>query len=223
MLEFLGGRASDRKLRLFACACVRHYWSLLTDERSQIAVAVAEREADRSGGERSLRLAERDAEAAVRSRTTTFPPFGPAAAAGARAVVNMDAALAAGNACMVGYHVKVALAYEEKPDDMSKAKDKAVAGWHAEAVALLIDIFDNPFRPVSLNPDWLTPTVTNLAAAAYEERQLPSGHLDAGRLAVLADAMEDAGCNNLDILSHCRQPGEHVRGCWVVDLLLGKE
>lgn len=56
-----------------------------------------------------------------------------------------------------------------------------------------------------------------------DERELPSGHFDAGRLAILADALEEAGCTDADILSHCRSPGPHVRGCWVVDLILGKK
>ena len=61
-----------------------------------------------------------------------------------------------------------------------------------------------------------------LARAAYDQRELPAGTLDTARLAVLADALEDAGCANADILNHCRRPGVHVRGCWAVDLLLGK-
>jgi hypothetical protein len=65
--------------------------------------------------------------------------------------------------------------------------------------------------------------IPKLAQAAYDDRELPSGHLDPARLAVLADALEEAGCTNADILSHCRSPGPHVRGCWVVDLILGKE
>jgi hypothetical protein len=85
---------------------------------------------------------------------------------------------------------------------------------------LLRDIVGNPFRPVSINPVWLTPTVTSLAAAAYEERFLPSGELDTARLAVLADGLEDAGCDNANILTHLRVPVSHVRGCWVLDLLL---
>jgi hypothetical protein len=84
-------------------------------------------------------------------------------------------------------------------------------------------IFGNPFRPVSLNPGWLTPDVIALAQTAYENRSLPAGTLDNDRLAVLGDALEDAGCDNADILNHCRQPGEHVRGCWAVDLLLDLE
>jgi hypothetical protein len=93
--------------------------------------------------------------------------------------------------------------------------------WLAQ-IDLLRDIFGNPFRPVSISPGWLTPTVTNLATAAYEERILPSGELDSARLAVLADALEEAGCDSADVLSHLREPGPHVRGCWVVDLLLDK-
>ena len=87
---------------------------------------------------------------------------------------------------------------------------------------LFRDIFGNPFRPVSIPPACRTPTVTALAAAAYEEHSLPSGELYKARLAVLADALEEAGCDDADILNHCRGEGPHVRGCWVVDLLLGQ-
>ena len=64
--------------------------------------------------------------------------------------------------------------------------------------------------------------MVGLAQAAYDERELPSGTLDATRLAVLADALEEAGCPDRTILDHLRGPGPHVRGCWAVDLLLGK-
>ncbi len=83
-----------------------------------------------------------------------------------------------------------------------------------------------PFRPVTVDPHWLTwdgGIVPKLAQAIYAERQLPQGTLDSNRLAVLADALEEAGCTNTEILDHCRKPGQHVRGCWVVDLLSGKE
>jgi hypothetical protein len=89
---------------------------------------------------------------------------------------------------------------------------------------LIRDIFGLPhFRPVPLDPAWRTPTVAAVARAAYEERHLPSGHLDPAHLAVLADALEDAGCNQAELLGHLRGPGPHVRGCWALDLILGKE
>jgi hypothetical protein len=92
----------------------------------------------------------------------------------------------------------------------------------AEQAELYRDLFGNPFRPVSLAPAWLTPAVMKLAQAAYDNRLLPSGLLDNAGLAVLADALEEAGCTHADILSHLRGPGPHGRGCHVVDLLLGK-
>ena len=85
--------------------------------------------------------------------------------------------------------------------------------------SLLRDIFGNPFRPPpAMAFSWLSwndDTILKLAQAIYDDRVFD-------RLPILADALEEAGCTNADILNHCRQPGEHVRGCWVVDLLLGK-
>ena len=76
---------------------------------------------------------------------------------------------------------------------------------------------------MTVGPAWLTSAVNDLATAAYEERTLPSGELDPARLTVLADALEEAGCTNLDVLDHLRGPGRHYRGCWIVDLLTGRE
>lgn len=82
---------------------------------------------------------------------------------------------------------------------------------------LLRDIFGPLlFRLVTLDPTWLTPTVKLLAALIYEEHQYD-------KMPVLGDALEEAGCDNEDVLKHCRGGGIHVQGCWVVDLLLGKE
>lgn len=80
---------------------------------------------------------------------------------------------------------------------------------------MLRDIFGNPFRPVSLDPAWLTPEVVSLARAIYDDRAFT-------RRTDLADALERAGCAGADLLAHCRSAGPHVRGCWAVDLLLGK-
>ena len=79
------------------------------------------------------------------------------------------------------------------------------------------DIVGNPFRAVTADPRWLTSDVVALAASIYAERAFD-------RLPILADALQDAGCENADVLGHCRDPQlTHVRGCWVVDLVLGKE
>ena len=81
---------------------------------------------------------------------------------------------------------------------------------------LLRDMIGNPFRPIAFNPVWLTPNVIELAQAIYDDRAFD-------RMPELADALHEAGCACDEILSHCRRPGPHVRGCWVVDLILRKE
>jgi hypothetical protein len=83
-------------------------------------------------------------------------------------------------------------------------------------------VFGNPFRPLVLAPACRTPTVVSLATVTYEEPVLPSGRLDAVRLAVLADALEEAGAD-VALLEHLRNPGPHVRGCFPVDLCLARE
>jgi len=88
-----------------------------------------------------------------------------------------------------------------------------------QILSLVHDIFGNPFRPVALDPSWLAwndGAIPKLAQAIYDERAFD-------RLPILADALEEAGCSNQDILGHCREPGPHIRGCWIVDLLLGKK
>jgi hypothetical protein len=96
-------------------------------------------------------------------------------------------------------------------------------GLRSGQATILRDIFGNPFRPATLSPDWRTSTVSSLAQSIYDDRVMPSGLFDNQRLAVLADALEDAGCDKSEILGHLRSGGDHVRGCWVVDLVLGKE
>ncbi len=84
-------------------------------------------------------------------------------------------------------------------------------------------VFGNPFRRVTLDPavlTWNDSAVVRLAQSAYDERRMPEGTLDNGRLAILADAFEEAGCRDQDILAHCRSGSEHVRGCWVIDAVL---
>jgi hypothetical protein len=102
----------------------------------------------------------------------------------------------------------------ERPDILAEwaAKCHELKHWQC---SFRRDIFGNPFRPVTVDPSWRTPTVTALAEAIYADRAFD-------RPPVLADALEEAGCDNADVLAHCRGDGPHVRGCWVVDLVLGE-
>ncbi|MBA4062310.1 MAG: hypothetical protein C0501_01125 [Isosphaera sp.] len=87
----------------------------------------------------------------------------------------------------------------------------------AEQAGVLREVLGNPFRPAAFDPAWRTDTAVSLAAGMYEGR-------DFAAMPILADALQDAGCDHDDVLSHCREAGRaHVRGCWVVDLVLGRE
>jgi len=107
---------------------------------------------------------------------------------------------------------------------VQQAKQKRVEDAFKFAIAeskeqslLLRDIIGNPFRkPPKVKKGWLTETVVALANGIYADRAFD-------RMPILADALEDAGCDHADILAHCRGDGPHVRGCWVIDKLLGKE
>jgi hypothetical protein len=201
LLKFVKGGASERRLRLFACACLRAAWPW-TGEPDHPAVGAAERFAD----------GQADAAALLGVRNAPWSPptfgvrFGPAKAVVVRAAATATTSPAAWSAA-------------RNAADAS-ARIEGVPPEHPrEQCDLLRDIFANPFRPVAVCPACLTPQVVALARAAYDRRHLPSGELDQARLAVLADALEEAGCTDADLLNHCRRPGVHVRGCWVVDLV----
>jgi hypothetical protein len=219
MLEFLRRKASERKLRLFACACVRRAWHLLTNTGRE-AVEAAEAYADGMVGREALEAARRaayepvaDAIADANMTWTLGTPLSPAESAA-------DAALGACDDMARGVRRYIAPLHAAE-------RAQGALGWtggeSAAQAALLRDLFGPlPFRLVTLDPAWRTPQLVALAQAAYEERELPVGTLDVARLAVLADALEEAGCDQADLLGHLRGPGPHVKGCWVVDLLLGK-
>lgn len=202
---------SNRKRRLFSCAVARHVLFLISDDRYQQAVELAERYADGVAAEEEMRATRRVMNNAWNERQ--FMEAGNRAATAVLAVLNKDAVGA-----VHGWEAAAAAQGSSARPDWCRGYD----GEQQVACALARDVFGNPFRPVSLDRAWLTSSVLGVAQAAYEERRLPEGTLDQTRLAVLADALEEAGCDNPDILMHCRQPTVHVRGCWVVDLLLGR-
>ncbi len=203
MLEFLRGKASERKLRLFACACCRLIWDILPDQRSRRAVEVAEAYADGATDEDRLHaawLAAREvsdtSQGAVWQRTA------------ARAAQATAAGLAEEASRYSG--VAAALA-SSQPAVVSRQGRERHAG-------MLRCVIGNPFRRVAPDPAWVAwndGTVRKMAQAVYDERAFD-------RLPLLADALEDAGCTDAAVLSHCRGPGEYACGCWVVDLVLGK-
>jgi hypothetical protein len=104
---------------------------------------------------------------------------------------------------------------EDLLDNIGDSSEARAPEWRWQT-ALVRDVFGNPFRPLSFDPAWQTPQALALARTAYEERRWEE-------LPLLADALEEAGCDNDAILNHCREQRPHVRGCWVIDLVLAKE
>jgi hypothetical protein len=202
MLEHLRDKATARKLRLFACGQCRQLWSHLSSLRSRRAVEVSESFADGRASQADLKKAWIKAAAFAEGFRKRFRL--PAEATGWNSLPETHAVhfvvFASGEPCS---HVAI------YSDDST-----AFVGDHWQRVFL--DIFGNPFRPVSLDAEWLTSTVVALATGIYAERAFD-------RMPILADALQDAGCTNEDVLNHCRDTSlTHVRGCWVVDLVLGK-
>jgi hypothetical protein len=200
MLGHLRGRVSPRKLRLLTCACCRRVWDLLADERSRRAVEVAERFADGTADAEELRDAQHGARAAYR-RAARSP--GPLA---------FRLWLAA---CLAADAAARRATFDPNKEFFRGAKDRKNKTERTARAALCRDLFGNPFRPVALDRRWLAGDTRKLARVIYAERRFDD-------LPVLADALEDSGCTNADLLSHCRRPVEHARGCWALDLLLGK-
>jgi hypothetical protein len=196
-------RLSERKARLFVAACCRRDWPLMPAEGSRRAVEAAERYADGVAGERDLRAAVAGAWKACCRASHRDPHHDPAWAAYALAYPAGLPELPArmwGGGCW---------------GDLSTPEREA----HAR---LLRCVVGNPYRPAASPPARWAPQLVALARAAYEHRHLPSGELDQARLLVLADALEDAGVADTALLAHLRGPGPHVRGCFALDLLLGK-
>jgi hypothetical protein len=231
MLEFLRGRAGERKLRLFALGCCERVAKYVRDGRSRAALAFAWQYVEAGVARRRGRptvweqasQAWREAGDLIRM-SRSDREYNKALAQCyvadiARHTVHKDpwraAVFSSRGACLRAWY--------------SSGAVRGKGSWHpygpaycaegAKLADLLRDVLGNPFRPPKVARGWLVwggGNVKSLAQRIYEDREF-------GRLPVLADALEEAGCTTEAILSHCRQPGEHVRGCWVVDLLTGRE
>jgi hypothetical protein len=241
-------KTTDRKLRLFALACGRRVWGIL-DERSRKVVEVGERYADGLAHKTALEAALERARQ-FRKAIPSFEEPGylhflgsvdnigywrcrrPVEEAASELVLGLGPALeaetVASKAVEVASRAARADAWEtgfvtgEKVAVNLKARDaRGDTAYEStrrretqEQAVLLRDIFGNPFRPVMPDRSWLTPRSIDLARSMYDHRRFQD-------MSDLADALDDAGCTVREILDHCRGPGPHVRGCWVVDRVLG--
>lgn len=206
LLDAMSASANPRKLRLFALACYRHNSDMFAiDNRFDETAGIADRMADGVVAEEHRHSAEDAAIAAFDEHE--FDELDDYLNVPAR-LVRRDFDLRD-----AGYVAETLAGHGGRESDLS------FDGLEAELVfdhlCFARDILGHPSRPSAIEPAWVTPTVVGLAEGIYAERAFD-------RLPILADALQDAGCEHVDILSHCRGPGPHVRGCWVVDLLLGK-
>jgi hypothetical protein len=201
MLWFAQKGLGPRKPSLFAAACLRRIWHLHPGPCSRHAVEVLESFADGNATADELAVARE----AAREEGLAVDSGG-----------NQDPRIHAATAAAYDDPEYVADFAAEATAWAKAGRPRAASYEEAKAqCALLRDIF-NPFRQITIRRSWPTADVLGLARAIYDDRAFD-------RLPILADALIDAGCDNEDILVHCRSDGPHVRGCWVVDLILGKE
>jgi hypothetical protein len=194
----------DRKLRLFACACVRNVKDHLSDGPWLAAVQVAESFADDPSCKAEL-------DEMYHSSTRVWGEAGHDWAA----IISTGLTVLTPEAGWAALHASSHSCKVGVPKGRASRK-AAMAAIRQHNLTLFRCVFGNPFRQVACLPEWRTGTALAIAQQMYESR-------DFSAMPILADALQDAGCDNDDILNHCRDPqATHVRGCWVVDLVLGK-
>jgi hypothetical protein len=226
MLEFLRGKASERKLRLFTVACCRGIWHLISDSRSRQAVETVERAVDGNATEQEQAAFDGGRYFEARSLTNCLmSAVGAAGWSVSRRLTPTEASHCAAHAWQAVVHNATASG-EIDPQQLADDERYEVAteplrqSTKRDQASLLRDIFGLLIvRSVGIDLQWLSwnnDTVVKITQTIYEDRTFD-------HLPLLADALEEADCSDADILGHLRVPGPHVRGCWVVDLLLGKE
>jgi hypothetical protein len=218
MLVAVRGSASDRKLRLFAAACWYRVWAAQVDAKTRRVVELFVRHVDGTISPNEWREGFAAAGGAnlgqhFRLLFCTDPVM--AAAESAKFAVQDAAWQQSWDAT----EADVRATFPEligKPSWRNLIRNKVQAREENEQAALVRDVFGNPFRPVCFSPEWRTDTAMSLARTMYDAREFSA-------MPILADALQDAGCDSDDVLNHCRGDGPHVRGCWVCDLVLGKQ
>ncbi|QEL15610.1 hypothetical protein [Limnoglobus roseus] len=211
MLHFLKAKTSARKLRLFAVACCRTVWERAKDEQFYGCLETVERFADGLAADADLRSVFERTRKARRISTSGRVCMSYAVNKASHKPLSIHDVDAVADAC-AGVPFWAA---KETPSVDFDAFRLSCNAEYVKQTGLVADVFGNPFRHVTVDPTWLTSTAVAIAHGIYDERAFD-------RLPILADALQDAGCEDADVLGHCRGDGVHVRGCWVVDGVLGK-
>jgi hypothetical protein len=204
---------SNRKLRLFSCACCRRIWHLLSTDWAKACVLLAEAYCDGLVGESELKAAFSKAPESL-LRLGGWHVGRVAEAAGATGEARTVWALVAARDVSApdGGMNKEELPQQTRRNCCPEESDPVE---RAAQAAMLRDVYGNPFRLTSFDPVWRTRTVLALAQVMYDSR-------DFSPMPIFSDVLIEAGCEDEAIIAHCRRSEPHVRGCWVVDLVLGK-
>jgi hypothetical protein len=217
MFDGIRGRVGERKCRLFTVACCRRADPTLSAcAEARVAVETTERYVDGLASSSELEAASNAAREAV------YRPFiRPASPDAGDSETSHIARIAR--------WASETRTWAERPgepwwygatliagNESDLRRQKPNDNWRSWSSCIIRCIFGNPFRPVAFDPKWRTEDVLGLSRGIYEDRAFD-------RLPLLADALMDAGCDDEQVLAHCRNNGPHARGCWVVDLVLGKE
>ncbi len=199
LVAFLRRRFGPRKLRLFGCACCRSVWDYFDDETVRRGVECAERCADGDVPADELKAVTAAVKVVVEATPMKMYLY--------QAVADL-LEWKANHTTTLDVARRVGITAHQATGTLET---------RGAQPGFLHDLFGPlPFRPVPFDSAWGTSTVIALAHGIYAERAFD-------RMPILADALQDAGCDNDDILNHCRTPGVHVHGCWVVDLVFSKE
>ena len=215
MLEHLNANQllSDRKQRLFDCACVRRIWHLLEDPRGRRAVEVAERYADGDASLDELREAQAIVLASADAMAAPHPAGTPDSHSVLKAAAGTAWEFRSGADPL--QHAAEALTWDglrhEVRSDRLLARKK-LAEIRKTQASLLREIVGDPFSKFLISPSYVT---ENLAERIYSKR-------DYECMPRLGEALQRDGCEYPKVLGHCWLPGPHVKGCWVVDLVLGQ-
>jgi hypothetical protein len=211
LLEFLKGKASARSYWLFTANCWRRWEHMLEDDKSRNGIIALEALAEgQTIEDQHLNLMVGGEICICCGGKYGSSVSGLSSAAGLSSI-GLALSRRPEDAAYTAIYSMQMVADAEAAEAEQAESDK----YRRIYRPLIAEIFGNPFRPVTVHPSWLTSDVRLLATGIYEEKAFD-------RLPILADALQDAGCGNDEILNHCRSEGPHVRGCWVVDLLLGK-
>lgn len=206
LYSYVQKKTNERKMRLFGCSCCRRIWDLLVHPGSRAAVETGERYADGD----CLRSEMVDVRKLARKAVGVNLPGRVAgtshqwAASAAEMVSHLNSTTAFHTAAFRAAHALEVSGMGTKSEE------------HRHQSLSFHDIFENYFRPVGFHSSWRTDSAIGIATQMYDSRDFTS-------MPILADSLQDAGCENETILRHCREPGPHVRGCWVVDLVLDKQ